>query len=52
MKYVPVTVTVMQIVPLAYVAQIGTLGILCQGVLLQRGPTIKQVELIIVSTKR
>ena len=52
MKYVPVTATEMQIVPLAYVVHKGALGILCQVVLLQRGPTIKQVEVIFVSRKR
>ena len=51
-KYVPVTATEMQIVPLAYVVHKGALGILCQVVLLQRGPTIKQVAVIIVSRKR
>ena len=52
MKYVPVTATEMQIVPLAYVVHKGALGILCQVVYLQRGPTIKQVAVIIVSRKR
>ena len=50
-KYAPVTVTQMQIVVLAYVVHRGVLEILCQVVLLQRVPTSKLFQVIIVSRK-